>query len=169
MNRRTWLAVSLAALWPCAAPAQDDPGKESLGAVVVKVYYATDGDPGAAGGNAKDVPADMVLRLRSESRLKFTHYREIGSDTKTLFRSYENWAQPLGNSDEVLVRFEARNHPSRQAAFLGIELWLSRRKVLRTDAEITTARPLHVLGPAWRGGRLIVSVALEPIALPNPQ
>jgi hypothetical protein len=169
MNRRTWLAVSLAALWPCAASAQDDPGKESLGAVVVKVYHATDGDPGAAGGNAKDVPADVVLRMRSESRLKFSHYREIGSDTKTLFRSYENWAQPLGTSDEVLVRFEARNHPSRQAAFLGIELWLSRRKVLRTDAEITTARPLHVLGPAWRGGRLIVSVALAPVALPNPQ
>jgi hypothetical protein len=98
--------------------------------------------------------------------LKFAHYSGLGVDTKPLYRTYENWAQPLGSSDEVLVRFEAQSKPSKAAARLGLELWLSRKKVLKTDAEISADHPLYVLGPAWRGGRLLISVALAPKAKP---
>jgi hypothetical protein len=105
--------------------------------------------------------------LQSENRLEFAHYREIGGDSKPLYRSYENWAQPLGASDEILVRFEAQSRPSKSAARLGLEFWLARKKILKTDAEVSAERPLYVLGPAWRGGRLIISVALAPVAKPR--
>jgi len=161
MNRRHWIALVLPLLLALPVRAQEDPGKEALGTVNVRVYYATNGDPDVS-KSKKQLPAAVVKRLRSESKLKFASYRELGADTRPLFRSYENWAQPLGASDEVLVRFEAQTRPTATSARLGIELWLSRKKVLKTEATVTTEKPLYVLGPKWRGGQLIVSVGLAP-------
>jgi len=157
----------LAALLLFAAPlsrAGEDPGKEVFGQVVVRVFHVTNGDPKLAGDGAKPLAPAAVEKIQKEEHLKYAHYSGIGQDTKPLYRSYENWAQPLGSSDEVLVRFEAQNKPVKGTARLGLELWLSRKKVLKTDAEISAEHPLYVLGPAWRGGRLLISVSLAPKA-----
>ncbi len=165
---KLFAGLSLALVLAIHAFGQEaDPGKEVVGTIVVRVIHATDGDPAAAGDKAKVVSKAVSERLQSEERLKFKHYREIGLDSKPLYRSYENWAQPLGTSDEVLVRFEAQSRPSKSSARLGLELWLSRKKILKTDAEVSSERPLYVLGPAWRGGRLIISVALASTSKPR--
>jgi hypothetical protein len=102
----------------------------------------------------------MRARLASEERLRFKHYRLLGQDTQPLLRSYESWAEPLKPSDEVMVRFEAQGRPTKQSAVLDLELWLSRKKILKADARLAGDKPLFVLGPEWRGGRLIIAVAL---------
>lgn len=140
--------------------AQDDPGRTQIGALQVTVYFATDGDPKAAGGNAQEVAEEVRKRLHGEERLRFAHYRAMGADTQEIFRSYENWAQPLKPSDEILVRFETRSQPKDDSVSLDVELWLSRKKILKTDAHMHPDRPLYVLGPEWRGGRLIIAVEL---------
>jgi hypothetical protein len=43
---------------------------------------------------------------------------------------------------------------------LDLEFWLSRKKVLKTDLVLEGDRPLYVLGPIWRSGRLIIAVSL---------
>ena len=149
------------------ASAQDDPGKAVLGRVKVAVIYGTDGDPAVAGPRFKEVEKGMARQLAGVERVRFKHYRFLGEDDQSLFRSYENWAQPLKPSDEVLVRFEARSRPGPQSTRLDLELWLSRKKILKTDALLESGRPLIVLGPAWRGGRLIISVSLAPDAKPG--
>jgi len=138
----------------------EDPGKTVVGEVMVTVYYATDGDPAAAGPKATVVGKTLEKRLRNEEKLRFKQYRLLGQDTQALFRSYENWAQPLKPSEEVLVKFEARSRPTQQATRLDLELWLSRKKILKTDVLLEGNRPLLVLGPEWRGGRLIIAVSL---------
>jgi len=143
-----------------AAPAQDDPGKAKLGQVCVTVYYATNGDPAAAGAKAAKVSSKTEALLRSQPQLDFKNYRALGQDTQALLRSYESWAQPLKPSDEILIRFEARSLPTAKMMQLDLELWLSRKKILKTDARLEGNRPLFILGPEWRGGRLIVAVAL---------
>jgi hypothetical protein len=50
---------------------------------------------------------------------------------------------------------------------LDLELWLSRKKILKMDARLEGNRPLFVLGPEWRGGRLIIGVALAPQKIPG--
>jgi hypothetical protein len=50
---------------------------------------------------------------------------------------------------------------------LDVELWLSRKKILKTDARLEGKRPLYILGPEWRGGRLIIAVALAPKPKPG--
>ena len=152
---------------PLAAVAQVDPGRTNIGRVSVTVYHATDGDPTVAGSKAAAVGAETAERLRGEKRLRFKSYRTLGQDVQPLLRSYESWAQPLKPSDEVLVRFEARSAPTKEVTGLDLELWLSRKKVLKMDARLEGKRPLFVLGPQWRGGRLIIAVALAPEKKPG--
>jgi hypothetical protein len=161
MKRRLMIAGILAMV-AGRASAQSDPGKDVIGMVTATVYYATNGDPAAAGARAKAVTAEVAARLGREERLKFARYLELGSDTKPLFRSYENWAQPLPPSDEILLRFEAQSKLSKELMRLDVELWLSRKKILKTDAAMEPGKPLLVLGPEWRGGRMIIAVELAP-------
>lgn len=143
-----------------AAMAQEDPGRKQVGALEVTVYYATDGDPSAAGNRAREIPEEIAERLRKVKHLKYLHYRALGAETQEIFRTYENWAQPLKPSDEILVRFEPSSEPTSQEVSLDLELWVSRKKILKTDALLKTGNPLYVLGPEWRAGRLIIAVAL---------
>ncbi|MDP3848870.1 MAG: hypothetical protein Q8Q59_00070 [Luteolibacter sp.] len=154
----------------CLAPALagvvfalEDPGRAKISMVTVTVYLATDGDPKAAGEKALPVGKQLAERLNREQRLRFKHYRLLGQDTQPVLRSYESWAQPLKPSDEVLVRFEAQGQPTKQSALLDLELWLGRKKIVKTDARLEGDKPLFMLGPEWRGGRLIISVALAPL------
>jgi hypothetical protein len=162
-----WALGAVLVMISSLAFAQNDPGKAVLGQVSVTVYYATNGDPAVAGKKTATVSAATEKRLRGADRLRFTHYRMLGQDVQPLLRSYESWAQPLKPSDEVLVRFEARSLPTEQATGLDLELWLSREKVLKMDARLEGDRSLFVLGPEWRGGRLIIGVALAPPKKPG--
>lgn len=162
MNRRQGLRLLLGLLPLSAgmAVAQDDPGKAAIGKVHVKVYYGTKGDPSVAGTRFSAVDAEVEKKLRNTPQLDFNHYLLLGGDEQPLFRSYENWAQPLRPSDEILVRFEARSRPAADSARLDLEIWISRKKILKTDALLAGGAPLFILGPEWRGGRLIIAVSL---------
>lgn len=160
MSRRLLNIALIGALLPTALFAQEDPGKAKIGQVTVTVYHATNGDPKLAGARAKSVTEEVAERLGKEARLRFNSYSLLGHDTQPLLRSYESWAQPLKPSDEVMVRFEAQGKPTKKTAILDLELWLGRKKIVKTDARLEGHRPLLVLGPEWRGGRLIISVAL---------
>lgn len=160
MNRRNWIIACLCFAVAGFARGQEDPGLAKVGWVCVTVYHATDGDPKAAGKKAVPVSQETADRLRRDERLRFKSYRILGQDTQALLRSYESWAQPLKPSDEIMVRFEAQGRPTKQTAILDLELWLARRKTVKTDARLEGNMPLFVLGPEWRGGRLIIAVAL---------
>ena len=140
----------------------EDPGRTRIAEVRVTVYHATDGDPTAAGPRALPVPHMTSSRFHSEERLRFKHYRQIGRDASPLLRSYETWSQPLKPSDEVMLRVEAQGQPTRKSAQLDLELWLSRKKILKMDAKLEDDKPLYVLGPEWRDGRLIIAISLAP-------
>lgn len=163
MNRGRFLTLAIAGLLTLpAVRAQEDPGKEAMGQVTVTVYYGTDGDPSAAGARSTEVSKEIAARLSREEKLRFAKYRRIGGDVKPLYRSYENWAQPLPPSDEILIRFEAQSQLSNRQMRLDLELWLSRKKILKTDAPLAPDKPLLVLGPEWRGGRLILVIEFAP-------
>jgi hypothetical protein len=161
MNRRRAITL-MALLGTGVATGQTDPGKDVIGTVTVVVYYGTNGDPSAAGPRTKAVPAEVATRLSREQKLRFSKYLELGRDMMPLYRTYENWAKPVHPSQEILLRFEAQSHLSKDLMRMDVELWLSQKKILKTDAAMTPDKPLLVLGPEWRGGRLIISVELKP-------
>jgi hypothetical protein len=139
-----------------------DRGRETLADLTVRVFYATDGDPAAAGPRAAAPTAESVARLRAHEKLDFAHYRVLGQDTRSLYRSYENWAEPIRGSEEILCRFEISKRLSDTALRIDFELWISRKKTLKSNVRLATDKPLLILGPAWRGGRLIISVEMSP-------
>lgn len=140
----------------------EDPGRTRIAELRVTVYHATDGDPSAAGPRALPVAYATSSRFSSEECLRFKHYRQIGRDTSPLLRSYESWSQPLKPSDEVMLRVEAQGQPTKKSAQLDVEVWLSKKKVLKMDAKLEDNKPLYVLGPEWRDGRLIIAISLAP-------
>lgn len=142
--------------------AQDDPGSREIGTLDVTVYYGTNGDPAAAGERTEKISEATKTSLIASEGLKFTHYLAMGSDSKAIYKSYENWSQPLKPSDEILIRFETRLEPSKNEMPLNLDLWLSRKKVLKSDVTLKSGQPLYILGPEWRGGRLIIAIELAP-------
>ena len=166
MNHRIWMIAGCWAALAGVLSALEDPGKAVIARVSVTVYHATDGE--LASAKKPQVSRDTAERLRKEERLRFKHYQLLGQDTQPLLRSYESWAEPLKPSEEVLVRFEAQGVPTKKLVALDLELWLGRKKIVKTDARLAGNRPLYVLGPAWRGGRLIIAVALAPEAKVAP-
>jgi hypothetical protein len=142
--------------------AQEDSGGAKIGTLNVTVYYATDGDPAAAGERAKPISETTKTSLSATEGLKFNHYRAMGADAKPIFKSYENWAQPLKPADEILIRFETRLEHTENEIPLNLDLWLTRKKVLKSDITLKRGQPLYILGPEWRGGRLIIAVELAP-------
>ena len=80
IRRAGMLLLGVAAGWlPMQlAGAPEDPGKTVVGEVTVTVYYATDGDPAAAGPKATVVGKAVEKRLRNEEKLRFKQYRLLG-------------------------------------------------------------------------------------------
>ena len=137
--------------------ARADRGRESMGTLSVRLIHATNTSPSKNGVALDDT---IIQRLRKDAQLQFQHYRHLGQDRQTLYRSYENWLQPIRDSKDILLRFEPLGTPSANQSRLDIELWLSQKKTLKTNATITHERPLFILGPAWREGRLILMITL---------
>lgn len=162
IGRRQLLVLGLGLFASTGAGALEDPGKNVISRISVRVFFATNGDPATAGARAREVSAEQAKRFRRVESLSFRHYRLLGEDTQPLLRSYDSWAQPLRPSDEIMVRMEANGVPSEAETRLDLELWLARKKTVKMDARLRGARPLLFLGPEWRGGRLIVAVALAP-------
>lgn len=154
------LLVLAAVSMPLAAQTVEDPGRATIANVRVCVIYATNGSPKAAQVKGKAVSQELKDRLRKEHQLQFVNYRLLGSDYQPLTRSYESWAEPLKPSDEILIRFAALGKPTKTSAILDLEMWMGKRKIIKTDARLEEAKPLIMLGPEWRGGRLVILVRL---------
>lgn len=160
MTRRLMLGLLVALSgWSMAA---DDAGRDVVGRAKVEVFFATDGDSGAAGERATEAPSEVVRSFTAQESLKFAHYRRLGGEVKPIYRSYENWAQPIAGSDEILCRFEVEQRLPDKGLRLDLELWLSRKKILKSGVVLSHDKPVYVLGPEWRGGRLIIAVELVP-------
>ncbi|HBE23436.1 MAG TPA: hypothetical protein DDW21_08380 [Verrucomicrobiales bacterium] len=147
-------------------PVWADRGRDVIGHVTVSVIHASNDEEEDNMKQFKMVDEETRARLIKDPRLKFTHYRQLGSDIKPLYRSYENWAQPLPPSDEILLRFEAQARPSKEVTRLDLELWLSRKKILKSGVALSVNTSMFVLGPEWRQGRMILIISLAPLASP---
>lgn len=66
----------------------------------------------------------------------------------------------MRGSEEILLSFEPNGEATDKGLILDLELWQSRRKVMKATQEMGPGKWLYIAGPKWRGGRLIVGVEL---------
>ncbi|MGJ8694742.1 MAG: hypothetical protein ACSHYF_00355 [Verrucomicrobiaceae bacterium] len=153
------IAILLLFLFPGLSLAED-PGKEIIGSISVEMLYATNGDPERVGPQGKAVSKKDVASIKSIKELGFEHYRSLGTEIPQILRGYESWATPLRPSKEVLVSFEPLNRDGKDQIQMVMEYWQSKRKLFTTNPVLVKNKPLYLLGPEWRGGRLILKVTL---------
>jgi hypothetical protein len=163
----TFIKVCLFLL-ACVLPVRAERGRDTIGEVTVTLIHACDQQKVEGLTKCKVLDDATTQRLRKDPRLKFEQYRVLGMDAKPLYRSYENWAKPMANTDDIMVRFEAQARPSKELTRLDLELWVSHKKILKTGAALTENSPMYVLGPEWRQGRMILIISLSPFDKPIP-
>jgi hypothetical protein len=138
-----------------------DPGMQTIGTFSVKLIFATNGDPTAGGAFTKEVSEEEAERLHAITKLDFKEYRLMGVDTPDILKGYENWATPLRPSKEILVSFQPIKRSGDDQVQMVLEYWQSKRKIFSVNPTLTLGKTLYLMGPAWRGGRLVMAVKIE--------
>lgn len=138
----------------------NDLGKEVIGRMEVSLFFGVNAAPTDENIAQKVVSDSVATKLRSQGSDTFKHYYQLGTDRQPVFRSYENWLTPLKPSEEVLLSFEPRGDAEGNQLMVDIELWQSRKKIMKAGQTLTKDVPLYIYGPKWRGGRLIFSITL---------
>ena len=151
---------ALLALVLSGAAAAKDPGKEPVGRIRVDLIFGTNGEVSVLGRQGKALEKGEEKRLKGSKRLKFASYRTLGSVQREILRGYENWASPMGASEEILISFEPKGRVGHNSVRMDLEFWQSRQKVLKTDPVLEVGKRLYIRGPKWRDGWLIIAVEL---------
>lgn len=137
-----------------------DRGADSIGELKVSLFFGTNGDVSLGGKHLK-LPSDAQLTaLKNLKSIKFANYRMMGEDRQHIFRSYENWANPMKNSKEILLSFQPLGKPAGDHLKLDLEFWQSHKKMMKSVATLKKGKPLFIQGPSWRGGKIIIAVEL---------
>lgn len=163
MNSVVTLLLGAGLLLSTAARAQD-PGKEEIGTVKTELLFGTNGSLSGLGSGAREITdADLLKRLRrSKTTGEFKKFARLGSDTQPILRGYKNWAAPLSNSQAIMVTFQPQGRVGKDKKKLrmDLELWQKKKMVMRADPTLDQGERVYILGPSWRGGRLIITVQL---------
>ncbi len=137
-----------------------DPGKKPIGELRVDLIFATNGNVAEAGKKARELNDEQIEAIKKFKDMVFKSYRLVGGDQQAILRSYENWLAPLRPSQEILLSFEPLRRIGTDRLQLDLEYWQGKRKLLKTDPVLRKGKPLYLLGPAWRDGRLIIMVRI---------
>ncbi|MDP0491473.1 MAG: hypothetical protein Q7Q71_10520 [Verrucomicrobiota bacterium JB023] len=154
---RVWL-VSLWLLLPSLVSAEDE-GKNEVALLSTVLLFGSNAESEANGGVPK-AETGHVERLSKVTGLKYSHYQKLGEDVQPIWRSYTNWASPMKGSEEILLSFEPNSEPGERGLRLDLELWVSRRKIMKSTQVLQHHKWLYISGPKWRGGQLIIGVEL---------
>jgi hypothetical protein len=154
------LFTMLSSVMNLSAQTKVDTGSDSVGELKVSLIYGTDGDVAHAGKGLKNPSKIQLKALAKLKAIKFTNYRLLGEDKQSILRSYENWANPMKNTKEILLSFQPRGKPVDDHLKMDLELWLSQKKIMKSGATLKKGKPLFIQGPAWRGGKIILAVEL---------
>lgn len=156
------IAALLSTAWCVSANAEEstDKGKEIVGNIKATLYLGSDSEPGEWAEKYELPNEKTTARLTSIKQMKFAHYRKLGADIQPVFRSYENWLAPIKPSDEILLSYESRGQTADGGLRLDFEFWQHRQKIMQMNPVLYTGKPLLILGPRWRGCRMIIAVEL---------
>ena len=101
---RTFLLLSLALLEVAGA---QDPGKEVIGQIRTGVLFGTNGPLTSLGDGVTVVSAAEKTRLQKVSKLEpYRNFVELGSVEQHILKGYKSWAQPIRNSQALMLRAE---------------------------------------------------------------
>ena len=146
---------------PMVVEAQD-PGKEVIGQVRTEVLFGTNGVVNSLGDNVVSVSAGEKGRLQKVSKLEsYRNFVRLGSVEQNILKGYKSWAQPIRNSEALMVTFQPQASIKEDRKLrLDVEYWQKSKMALRWDRVFEVGKRVYLVGPEWRDGNLIITVEL---------
>ena len=157
---RLVLSIMLA-MFAVVAHAQD-PGTEVIGKVRTELLFGTNGPVTSLGSGVTELSPAEETRLRKVSKLgALKNFVKLGSVEQDILKGYKSWAQPIRNSQALMVTFQpqAAIKESRRLR-LDVEYWQKSKMALRWDRVFEVGKRVYLVGPKWRDGNLIITVEL---------
>ena len=156
---RAVLLVSFAAL---ATAGAEDPGLEKIGKVRTELLFGTNGTVASLGDGVAQLPQAEKNRLKKVSKLgKFKKFVKLGSVEQAVLKGYKSWAQPIKNSEALMVTFQPQAEIKEDKKLrLDVEYWQKSKMALRWDRVFEVGKRVYLIGPKWRDGNLIITVEL---------
>ena len=152
---------ALVTLFAAVAQAQD-PGKEVIGKVRTELLFGTNGSLASLGSGVTGLSPAEKTRLRKVDKLgSMENFVKLGSVEQDILKGYKSWAQPIRNSEALMVTFQAQAaiKESRRLR-LDVEYWQKSKMALRWDRVFEVGKRVYLVGPKWRDGNLIITVEL---------
>ena len=156
---RIFLFLSL--VLPEVAGAQD-PGKEVIGQVRTEVLFGTNGSVSSLGEHVVAISASEITWLQKVAKLEsYRKFVKLGSVEQNILKGYKSWAQPIRNSDALMVTFQPQASIKESSKLrLDVEYWQKSKMALRWDRVFEVGKRVYLVGPKWRDGNLIITVEL---------
>ena len=113
----------------------------------------------AKNGESKSTVArDLEIKLK-KAFTSFEAFELLGQHTqKNVFKEYVNWVVP---SEEINLGFESKGRVKNNGVKLLLKLWRKKKVILKSDLSIYPDKPVMIMGPKWREGKLIFVLELR--------
>lgn len=156
---RAFFLVSFAA-W--ASASAQDPALDEIGKVRTELLFGTNGSVAPLGSGVTQLSKAERVRLKKVPKLgTFKNFVKLGSVEQAVLKGYKSWAQPIKNSEAIMVTFQPQATIKEEKKLrLDVEYWQKSKMALRWDRVFEVGKRVYLIGPKWRDGNLIITVEL---------
>ncbi|MFL2435654.1 MAG: hypothetical protein ACJ0IZ_03965 [Verrucomicrobiales bacterium] len=103
--------------------------------------------------------SDKLEKKLNQAFGSYSYFQLLGQHTqKNVFKEYVNWVVP---SEEINLAFESKGKIKGNGVKLLLKLWRKKKVLLKSDLTIFPEKPVMILGPKWREGKLIFVLDLS--------
>ena len=109
-------------------------------------------------GSKSGVGGELEIKLKKAFKA-FKSFEFLGQHTqRNVFKEYVNWVVP---SQEINLGFESKGRIKNGGVKLLLKLWRKKKVLLKSDLSIFPDKPVMIMGPKWRDGKLIFVLELR--------
>ena len=109
-------------------------------------------------GSKSGVGGELEIKLKKAFK-SFKSFEFLGQHTqRNVFKEYVNWVVP---SEEINLGFESKGRIKNGGVKLLLKLWRKKKVLLKSDLSIFPDKPVMIMGPKWRDGKLIFVLELR--------
>ena len=109
-------------------------------------------------GSKSGVGGELEIKLK-KAFTSFKSFEFLGQHTqRNVFKEYVNWVVP---SEEINLGFESKGRIKNGGVKLLLKLWRKKKVLLKSDLSIFPDKPVMIMGPKWRDGKLIFVLELR--------
>lgn len=134
-----------------------DPGKDIVGKLKFTLIYATNGHGQEGATMLQGATREYVI---NETKLDYEKYYVLGDNEAAVYRSYEEWLQPIKGSQAVMLSYEPKSVTEKGIKF-DLNFWQGKKKTFSTVNDAAYGEKIIIIGSPWKEGKLLYILDLK--------